>query len=171
MTLILSWRVSGSGICALVMQGTVYSSLHLLHWKYDLVSPICHWYVFVLSRSSSELNKLFIIMHFDVLPHLSLYLWAFVFLPFLFMPHSVIHPLQVSFCLCFFLCQAFLSRAWICCLVFSFPQASAHGSYQVDLKNSLFSIPDLEFVLYCHCFWSGGNSSLSLLKFSITLDE
>jgi len=38
-------------------------------------------------------------------------------------------------------------------LGFSFPQASAHWSNQMDLKNSHFSVPDLEFVVYCHCFW------------------
>lgn len=58
------------------------------------------------------------------------------FPPVLLMPHSLIHPLQVSFCLRFFLCQAFLSRARICCLLFH-----SHQLPHMGPSKWIWSIP------------------------------
>ncbi len=112
--------------------------------------------------------KLFVIMHFDVSPPF-LYLWAFVFPPFPFMPRSVIHPLQVSFCLCFFLCQAFLSRAGICCLVFHSHQLPHMGSIKW-----IWSIPTSLHLTLSLLFTATGfevEGRILPLEHTITLEE
>lgn len=115
------------------------------------MSPICHWYVFVGLETLCN-HALWCLSTF------SYYLWAFVFSPF---------PVYASFCnpsITGLILSAFLPLPSVplesldLLLGFSFPPASAHGSYQMELKYSHFPTPDLEFVVYCHWFWSGGKS-------------
>ncbi len=83
------------------------------------------------------------------------------------MPRSVIHPLQVSFCLLFLPLPSIPLESWDLLLGFSFPPASAHGSFQIDLKYSHFSTPDLEFLFTA----TGSEVEGRVLPLEHTLEE